>query len=54
MDITKKEADPDAELGAQHVSHVEKFRDFEQTKEDGGVERGLKSRHIQLIALGNN
>lgn len=25
---------------------------FEQTEQDGHMERGLKSRHIQLIALG--
>lgn len=28
--------------------------DMKQTAKDGHMERGLKSRHIQLIALGNN
>ncbi|KAJ3495323.1 hypothetical protein NLG97_g3480 [Lecanicillium saksenae] len=53
MEIEAKNADRDTELGSQHVSNVDlKFRDFERTIEDGNVERGLKSRHIQLIALG--
>ncbi|KAK3196492.1 hypothetical protein K4F52_000374 [Lecanicillium sp. MT-2017a] len=41
------------EPAVEHVSHdVEKFRDFQQTADDGHMKRGLKSRHIQLIALG--
>ena len=35
-----------------HVSKVDGNPDFRQDDLDGIVERGLKSRHIQLIALG--
>lgn len=43
------------EPAVEHVSHdVEKFRDFQQTADDGHMKRGLKSRHIQLIALGED
>ncbi len=46
--------DHDIEAVTQEISNIEdpKFRDFERTSEDGNVQRGLKSRHIQLIALG--
>lgn len=49
-----KAVDHDIEAVTQEISNVEdlKFRDFERTTEDGNVQRGLKSRHIQLIALG--
>ena len=36
-----------------HVSKADGNADFRQDGLDGIVERGLKSRHIQLIALGN-
>ncbi|OAA63128.1 proline-specific permease [Cordyceps fumosorosea ARSEF 2679] len=44
----------DPELAVQHVSNTEPKRrdDFQRTAEDGNVQRGLKSRHIQLIAIG--
>lgn len=35
-----------------HISKVDGNPDFRQDDLDGIVERGLKSRHIQLIALG--
>ncbi|OAA71122.1 proline-specific permease [Akanthomyces lecanii RCEF 1005] len=49
-----KTTDHDIEAVTQEISNIEdpKFRDFERTSEDGNVQRGLKSRHIQLIALG--
>lgn len=48
--ITSKQ--PELEAAMSHVSKVDGNPDFRQDDLDGIVERGLKSRHIQLIALG--
>lgn len=49
-----KSSGHDIEAVTQEISNIEdaKFRDFERTSEDVNVQRWLKSRHIQLIALG--
>lgn len=55
MDVQKKVAGSDGEPTSGRMFNAdEKVSDFGQRAEDGNVERGLKGRHIQLIAIGQD